>query len=125
MYAPNDAHTHKLFFHDMESLITDCCMVLGDFNSITESQDHYSGNLDSTSVQLAVLLAKHHLVEPDGPHLSCFSYHHPSLTNRKSRLARIYLNYDTVCIRGYAYHTTFSDHYLVGLFLLKPIDLGP
>ncbi len=116
MYALNDAHTHKLFFHDIEPLITDCCMVLGDFNSIIESQDHYSGNLDSTSVQLTELLAKHCLLEPDGPHLLCFSYHHPSLANRKSRLDRIYLNYDIVCIRGYAHHATFSDYYLVGLF---------
>ncbi len=89
------------------------------------SQDHYSGNLDLTSIQLAALLAKHHLLEPDGSHLSCFSYHHPSLINRKSRLDRIYLNYDTACIRGYAHHATFSDYYLVGLITLRPIDLGP
>ncbi len=36
VYALNNAHACKLFFHDMESLITDYCMVLGDFNSYYE-----------------------------------------------------------------------------------------
>ncbi len=64
-------------------------------------------------------------MEPEGVQHQCFSYHHPSLANHKSRLDRIYINYTSPCLWGYSQYVSFSDHYLVGLCLQHPADVGP
>ena len=125
VYTPNDAHDRKLFFLNSDKMIMDCCMVLGDFNSVTDVKDHLSRHLDSTSSQLRSLLFDHSLEEPRDSHTRTFTYHHPSISQRKSRLDYIYVNYPTPWLIGYIHYVTFSDHYLVSLTLLKPEDLGP
>ena len=100
-------------------------MVLGDFNSIMDQKDGKSLKLDSTSPQLLSILKSHYLVELEGVQHQCFTYHHPSLADCKSRLDRIYVNYVSPCLWGYSQHVSFSDHYLVGLCLRHPADVGP
>ncbi len=99
-------------------------MLLGDFNSVTNSLDHFSHQLDLTSTQLINILKAHDLCELNGSHLYSFTYH-PSVPNQKSRLDHIYLNYEGSRLRGYSSHATFSDHYIVELFLCKKAGLGP
>ncbi len=100
-------------------------MVLGDFNSIMDQKDCKSLKLDPTSLQLLSILRSHQVVEPEGVHYQCFTYHHPSIAECKSRLDRIYINYISLHLWGYSQHISFSDHYLVGLCLLHPVDVGP
>ncbi len=68
-------------------------------------------------------MSRLNLAEPDGSHLSTFTYFHPSL-DQKSRLDHVYCNFANNW-RGYAQPVPYSDHYLVGLFVPKPSDLGP
>ena len=100
-------------------------MLLGDFNSVTEKQDRLSQQMDRSSASPNSILEINALKEPLGSHLHSFTYHHPSILKRKSRLDRIYLNYYVESIRGYSSFVTFSDHFLVGLRVLPPDDLGP
>lgn len=99
-------------------------MVLGDFNSVMDQKDHKSFKLDPTSVQLSSILRTYQLVEPEGVHYQSYTYHHPSLADRKSRLDRIYVNYLSPHLWGYSQHVSFSDHYLVGICLLCLVDMG-
>ncbi len=91
---------------------------------MTSTQDCLSGQLDGTSIQLLSLLSRHNLIEPGGLHHSYFTYHHPSLGNRKSQLDRVYVNFSHHRV-GFAQHVSYSDHYLVSLFLPKHSDVGP
>ncbi len=125
VYALNVSSECKEFFGEMEKLVFGNVMVLGNFNCITDKQDWKLHKLDPTSPQLLSILRSHHLVEPEGGHRQCFTYHHPSIADHKSRLDRIYVNYLSTCLWGYSQHITFSDHYLVGLCLLQPVDMGP
>ncbi len=68
IYTPNDICDCRLFFFDFDKMIMDCCMVLGDFNSVTDVKDCLSGHLDSTSSQLKSLLFDYSLEEPRGSH---------------------------------------------------------
>ncbi len=61
-------------------------ILAGDFNFVTNSQDQLSGNCDFTSTQLLTLLENRALEEPNGPHISCFTYHYPSVSGHKSHL---------------------------------------
>ncbi len=55
-----------------------------------------------------------------------FTYHHPSLVQRKSHLDRIYVNFVNHRLKGYASHVSISDHYyLVSMFEIPLIDYGP
>lgn len=85
IYAPNNA----TFFSKLPQLFTNHT-VLGDFNSVISMADRNSHALDATSGQLQSLLKCFDFVEPKGSHLYSFSYQHPSLSNRKSHLDRIY-----------------------------------
>ena len=97
-------------------------MLLGDFNSVTTSFDHLSGKLDDISHFLHTSLTQW---KPPGSHRYSFTYHHPAVPNRKSRLDRIYLNFEMNNTRGYSQHSSISDHYLVSLYQLPDKDKGP
>ncbi len=92
IYALVSPSKRAVFFSLLEKFFTDNMILVGDFNSVTNSQDCLSGKLDSTSVQLLMLLENRALEEPNGPHISCFTYHHLSVSNCKSHLDRIYSN---------------------------------
>ena len=62
--------------------------------------------------------------EPGGTHLSCHTYHHPSLGQQKSHLDRIYMTHPDKWV-GCAQLVSYSDHYFVFLFLPSSTDLGP
>ncbi len=100
-------------------------MLLGDFNSVTTSSDHLSGKLDDTSHFIHTSLTQWNLQEPLGSHRYSFTYHHPAVPDRKSRLDRIYLNFEMNNTQGYSQHSSISDHYLVGLYQLPDKDKGP
>ncbi len=100
-------------------------LLLGDFNSVTVSSDRHSQNLDSTSKMLEKVLSFHKFYEPQGTHIHHFSYHHPSIAERKSRIDCIYSTYPMQGLQGFSKHILFSDHYLIGTFQLKPVDIGP
>ncbi len=99
-------------------------ILLGDFNSVTNSSDRLSGRLDSTSNQLDQLLWEWQVHEPGGTHLSCHTYHHPSLGSHKSHLDRIYMSQPDKWV-GCAQPVLYSDHYVVFLFLPHSSDVGP
>ncbi len=84
-----------------------------------------SGSLDFTSAQLNQILCNANLCEPRGSQHYTFTYHHPSIAKHKSRLDRIYFNYHNDNIYAFSRHVSFSDHYLVGTFLLPNEDQGP
>ena len=99
-------------------------VMVGDFNSVCNPNDHFSGVLDGTSDQLRDLLASHDLWEPGGSHHLCFTYHHPSMNKHKSCLDCIYTNASFNWL-GYAQPVSFSDHYFVSVFSPRPADVGP
>ncbi len=84
IYALNNGSLQKKFFYDVTPYVRDNMILLGDFNSVVETADRKSGQLDSTSKELASLLALWHLAEVSGSHQQAFSYHHPSIPERKS-----------------------------------------
>ena len=100
-------------------------MLLGDFNSVTTSSDHLSSKLDDTSHFLHTSLTQWNLHEPPGSHRYSFTYHHPAVPDRKSKLDRISLNFEMNNTRGYSKHSSILDHYLVSLYQLPDKDKGP
>ncbi len=64
--------------------------LIGDFNSVTASEDHLSGHLDQTSHMLKMLLEQWDLLEP--PFGPSFTYQHPSIPEWKSRIDRLYVS---------------------------------
>ncbi len=100
-------------------------VLLGDFNSITVDSNHLSGILDPTSAFLRSLLQLWNLREPQGSHLFSFSYHHPSLADRKSRLDWIYSNIDWQHQCCFSHHISCSDHYMIGTYCLPSCTSGP
>ncbi len=91
--------TDRLFFQDMSQHLDSNSVFLGDFNSVTSKEDHKSGNLDATSVQLNELLLSNGFEEIVGSHRGMFSYHHPSISERKSQLDHIYVNFPHSSLR--------------------------
>ncbi len=61
--------------------------------------------------------------ELGGTHLSCHTYHHPSLGECKSCLDRIYMTQPDKWV-GCAQLVLYSDHYVVFLFLPHSTDIG-
>ena len=116
---------HKAFFAELPALISDCTCLVGNFNSVVLSIDWMSGSLDFTSTQLHQILHNANLYEPWGSQHYTFTYHHPSIAKCKSRLDRIYLNYQNDNICAFSRHVSFSNHYLVGTFILLNEDQGP
>ena len=100
-------------------------LLLGDFNSVTDSCDRLSGQLDGTSTILHDFLSENGLHEPLGLYKNSFSYFHPSLSNRKSHLDCIYVNFPANALWGYCSHMPCSDHYLVGLCSITDSTKGP
>ncbi len=92
VYAPSIPAVQKSFFKEMQIYFMNNMLLLGDFNSVTSEMDHLSRSLDPTSADLHSLLDHWNLVEPCGTHLNTFSYHHPSVSERKSQIDRIYIN---------------------------------
>ena len=86
IYTPPDSSKRSTFFVQMSDFLIPITLLIGDFNSITDSCDRLSNNLDTTSVILQSFLIKWDLKEPPGSHLSSFTYHHPSLSSRKLHL---------------------------------------
>ena len=123
IYAPPDSSKRLTFFVQMSDFLTPITLLLGDFNSVIDSCDRLSNNLDTTSVSLQSILMKWDLKEPPSSHLLSFTYHHPSLSSRKSYLDQYYTNFQSTW-RGYCVFAPFSDHYCVGLLLSKPVDVG-
>ena len=113
------------FFSDIPKYFTDNMVILGDFNSVESPSDHASGNLDPTSSFLHSLITVWNLKELKGSHLKTFTYHHPSVSTRKSRIDHIYGNGSWMGHLGFSYHISVSDHYLVGTHLLPTKDVGP
>ncbi len=69
------------FFDRMTpDIVPGCTTVVGDFNSVTEAEDHQSSNLDAASTQLHGLLEQWQLVET--PHSLGFTSQHPSICGR-------------------------------------------
>ena len=89
-------------------------LLLGDFNLVTVSSDRYLQNLDLTSKMLEQLLSFHKFHEPQGTHIHHFSYHHPSIAERKSRIDHIYSTYPMQGLQGFSKYVFFSDYYLIG-----------
>ncbi len=125
IYAPNSNHDRLEFFMQLPEHFNPNCVLIGDFNSVTVKEDRKSQNLDATSVQLNDMLLGNGFEEINGPHRDMYTYHHPSIPDRKSRLDCIYVNFSHSTLLGYAAHISFSDHYLVGMFQLRPEDSGP
>ncbi len=125
LYTPPIQIKHCLFFKDMHRYFNDNVLLLGDFNSVTSPTDRMSRHLDATSMILNGVLTHWGLVEPPGNHLQCFSYHHPSVSSRKSQIDCIYMNKCLNNVRGYAVPTAFSGHYAVGIYLRRIGTKGP
>ena len=100
-------------------------VLLGDFNSTTQCMDRASGKMDPTSSFLLSLLPLWNLSKLQGSHLYSFSYHHPLLHNRKSRLDRNYANIGWENQHGFSHSVSCSDHYLVGMYSLPSSTRGP
>ncbi len=83
------------------------------------------GTSDGTSLQLRRWLANYNLVEVEGSHRNCFTFHHLSKPERKSQIDQIYTNLNLTNLKGFSQPCTVSDHYLVGVYALPPADLGP
>ncbi len=125
LYMPSMAKDQGMFF---QTIFEHCALrtvLLGDFNSVVDVTERFSGTLDPTSSQLSHLLRKHSFVELRGSHQYTFTYHHPVVSNRKSHLDRIYFNYSVKLLCGSSHHISFSDHYLVEAYKLLEIDSGP
>ncbi len=116
LYAPSIPTACKSFFKEMQKYFMDDMLLLGDFNSVTSEMDCLSGSLDPTSADLHLLLDHWSLTEPCDTHLNTFSYHHPSVSMRKSHTDQIYMNKNWNNVRGYASPTSFSDHYIIGIY---------
>ena len=86
VYAPSDSKSHTDFLLKVKDYFTQSMILLGDFNSVVASSDRISGNLDPTSSQLNMLLLDWELIEPSGPHLTTFTYHHASDPRQKSQI---------------------------------------
>ncbi len=125
IYALNSNCDRSEFFIQLPEHFNSNCVLLGDFNSVTAKEDHKSQNLDATSVQLSDMLMENGFEEINGSHRYMYTYHHPSISDRKSRLDCIYVNFSHSSLCGYAAHVSFSDHHLVGMFQLQPDDSGP
>ena len=124
IYAPNSNHDRVEFFTQLPEHFNSKYVLLGDFNSVTAKEDHKSQNLDATSVQLSNMLLGNGFEEINGSHRYMYTYHHPSISDRKSRLDHIYISFSHLTLHGYAAHISFSDHHLVGMFQLKSEDSG-
>ncbi len=74
IYAANNPSKRSNFFAQIPSFCTAHTLLIGDFNSVTESSDRMSGNLDPTSTQLQSLLNSNNFMEPLGNHLNTFTY---------------------------------------------------
>ncbi len=125
VYAPNVSKDRQEFFDSCFQSITSNWIVLGDFNLVEENSDRISGRLNSTSYYLFSLICSWNLVEPAGSQRFSFTYHHPSLSDRKSRIDHIYANCPLDKLKGYSQYISVSDHYLVGLYKLPDKDKGP
>ncbi len=125
IYALNNAKEQYDFFCKMSDFVNDNTILLGDFNSVVHSSDHLSGNTDATSTLLQDIIISKGLEEIEGPHRNIFTYHHPSVASRKSRLNQIYVSFGHQSLRGYSTHFPGSDHYLVGVFQLPDDTMGP
>ena len=115
IYAPNDTGQRSKFFETVSQWFCSGQMILlGGFNSIIDSQDRKSGALDQTSEQLAKLLVAGGMIEPSG--VRVFTYQHPSVENRKSRIDCIYVS---KCLKDecfiYTQWCQCSDHSAVVL----------
>ncbi len=100
-------------------------ILLGNFNSVVASSDRVSGNLDPTSCQLCTLLSDWGLNEPSSPHLTTFTYHHPSDSKHKSQIDHIYMNILSDSYYCYTSPVSFSDHYAMTLNKKNTQDKGP
>ena len=92
IYAPIDLQDRKIFFTQLAPFCTNHTMLIGDFNLVMSSADQSSGKLDFTSDSLLDLVSRLNLVEPDGSHLSTFTYFHASL-DQKRRLDCVLLQF--------------------------------
>ncbi len=63
-------------------------------------------------------------MEVPSPYQHTFSYHHPSIPERKSRIDYIYTNIPNKSLCGYATRCCISDHYLISLFTLADGSIG-
>ncbi len=92
VYAPTNSYERLLFFKDLPQFFLEKMVLLGDFNSTTQCMDRASSKMDPTSSFLSSLLPLWNLSKLQGSYLYSFSYHHPLLHNRKSRLDQIHAN---------------------------------
>ena len=125
LYAPAYPQLRCKFFCDYTPFAIDNMVVVGDKNSVIEKIDRLSGNLDGTLLQLRRWLANYNLEEVDNSHKSCFTFHHLSKPEQKGQIDQIYTNLNLTNLKGFSQPCTVSDHYLVGVYSLPPIDLGP
>ena len=86
-------------------------------------EDCISGNLDATSMQLAMYLEMWNIFEPSGS--QTYTYQHPSMKDSKSHIDQIYVPKD-LCQQTYTYSqwTSLSDHMMVIMAPNKK-DSGP
>ncbi len=80
----------------------DNAILLGDFNSITDSADRLSSKLDGTSNELIRIQRDCGLCKPNGSQTSTFTYHHPSNPAWKSRINHISMTNHAPSYCGYA-----------------------
>ena len=90
VYAPSMIAQCWSFWSEVTKwIIPGEMVILGDFNSITSTNDQASGNLDATSAQLQELLELWKVCELSGSHT--FTYQHPTVGSRKSRIDCMFL----------------------------------
>ncbi len=115
--------SQRNFFNSLPKYFVPNLFLLGDFNSITDSSDRISSNLDAMSNLLSSMLLMNNLQEPLGSQQSCFTFHHPSAPDCQSRIDQIYINFNSSLLFGYNFHVSFSDHYGIALGRTKKKDL--
>lgn len=125
IYAPNDTQEHQSFFEQLIPELNHHHIVLyGNFNSVLQENDRASQQIDGTTDVLNCIIQDTNLSEPSG--FSQFTYQHPSVKERKSRIDLFLVSH---CLQGLWFGAThfcaYSDYQAVILFPTKQEQSGP
>ncbi len=96
--------------------------LMGDFNSVTSTEDCLSGHLDQILHILKMLLEQWDLTEP--PFSPSFTYQHPTASDQKSRIDRLYASAGfTQDLYMYTQWCSCSNH-LAMISVVRKCDKG-
>ena len=116
VYAPNDLMGRKDFLANLYSDLSDENIILcSDFNSVLNANDRISQKEDETTHDLNMLIRTANLVKLEGH--KQFTYHHSTLSKRKSRIDLFLLSRSIASnwVCGYRF-CIFSNHQVIQLF---------